>query len=509
LLSPGSFEGANGKEELPASASSSRDDAEAMSKLASMGSPSKLMLSNSHGGIEYAKETSRLMPGDRDRSADVDGASAWDWGAACAIAGSSANLMATSMGTGMLALPIAIYYSGAITGTILIILMAVLSDMSLLFLVKAAQRSGKSSLQDIGRHYLGPNGEMAVNMTLVALLVCASLAILLAVVELVVPLWRLAIEGNDSTIKDHAWYCQQWFVMLVCVLLVYPISIPNNLKPLRYSSGGAVVSIFLVFIFLVIRFCQNGVTKTAPIRMFVDSPVVALALPIQFLSYCSQFNVVGLYDELGRHKKHINKVIHISVGITCTLYTLFGVLAYLYFGDETQKYSMILDGFRNDKLMSVAGCMIALTNILKFPLIILPFRNTVNHILFGEYEYDLVVSMFETLLLLIIIYFLAWLVGDLALGLELSGPTVGVFICFILPAMLYYHSEKEQMKRNRMQRPNQMSRGQITAVIVGLLGVLIAMATVMGLVFQETSKHSGNQKGHKGNNTIAELFNPF
>ena len=404
-----------------------------------------------------------------------------------AIIGSAANLMATSMGTGMLALPIAVYYSGAVTGTVLIIAMAILSDISLVFLVNSAKQSGMTNLQELGRYFYGPNGELIVNVSLVALLLCASLSVLIAIADLLTPIWRhsLLVENYDH------WYCQKWFVMFLCVAVIYPISIPSNLAPLKWSSSGAVLSIFLVFIFLAIRFCQHGVTKDSKIDLFVDSPIAALALPIQGLAYASQFNVVGLYMELGQHKRHINTVIHSSCIITCVVYACFGLLGYLYFGEETGKYSMILDGFHNDTLMLVAGAMISLTNILKMPLIILPFRNTVNLILFGKSDFGLAVSAFETVFLLLVIYILARVVGDLALGLELSGPTVGVFVCFILPAMLCFKSDKEKLSKilpAHSYDENTYSRTQITALIVALLGVLMGLASVAGLVFQESDK---------------------
>ena len=402
-----------------------------------------------------------------------------------AMIGASANLMATSMGTGMLALPIAVYYSGAVTGTVLIIAMAILSDISLVFLVKAAKQSNTTNLQELGRYYYGHQGELIVNVSLVALLLCASLSVLIAIADLLTPIWQHALKTENY---DH-WYCQYWFVMLLCVAIIYPISIPNNLSPLKWSSSGAVLSIFLVFIFMGIRFCQHGVAKDSKIDLFVDSPIATLALPIQGLAYASQFNVVGLYTELGEHKRHINTVIHCSMAFTCFVYACFGLLGYLYFGQATGKYSMILDGFHNDKLMLVAGAMISLTNILKMPLIILPFRHTVNLILTGKEEFGLAISSLETIILLAVIYVLARLVGDLALGLELSGPTVGVFVCFILPAMLCYKADKEKWRNRGLSTylgEEHFSRTQITALVVGLLGVLMGMASVVGLVFQQT-----------------------
>ena len=105
-----------------------------------------------------------------------------------AVLGSGANLMATSMGTGMLALPIAVYYSGAVTGTVLIIAMAILSDISLVFLVNAAKQSGTKNLQELGKYYYGPNGELIVNVSLIALLLCASLSVLIAIADLLTPI---------------------------------------------------------------------------------------------------------------------------------------------------------------------------------------------------------------------------------------------------------------------------------------------------------------------------------
>ena len=123
------------------------------------------------------------------------------------------------------------------------------------------------------------------------------------------------------------------------------------------------------------------------------------------------------------------------------------------------------------------------------PLIILPFRHTVNLILTGKEEFGLAISSLETIILLAVIYVLARLVGDLALGLELSGPTVGVFVCFILPAMLCYKADKEKWRNRGLSTylgEEHFSRTQITALVVGLLGVLMGMASVVGLVFQQT-----------------------
>ena len=426
-------------------------------------------------------------------TADVDDALGEDEGltfsAVLAILSAAANLMATSMGTGILALPIAVYYSGAVTGTVMIIAMAIISDVSLVFLVEAAKHSGLGTLQQMGRFYYGPKGELMVNVSLILLLLCASLSILIAVQDLIAPLYR---EWLPVDHYQH-WWAKDWFIMLLCIVVIYPISISSNLKPLTYSSSGAVMSIILVFVLMNIRFCQHGVSKEGGIQLFVDSPVAALALPIQGLAYCNQFNVVGLYNELGPHKKHVYKVIHLSAIVTCVVYAIFGLVGYLYFGKDTKKYSMILAGFHNDKLMDVAGLMISVTNILKFPLIILPFRQTINFILFGEADYSLTMSAFETFLLLAVIYVLAWVVGDLALALELSGPTVGVFICFILPAMLYFKSEKGVRSRKRSrslgsigESKNDLSRSQIAAMIVGFLGIFMGLGTITGLIFQNT-----------------------
>jgi sodium-coupled neutral amino acid transporter 11 len=417
------------------------------------------------------------------------------WEAFTAMVGSAANLMATSMGTGMLALPIAVYYSGAVTGTVLIIAMAILSDISLVFLVNAAQQSGTTDLQGLGRYYYGPNGEMMVNTSLVALLLCAALSILIAIADLLTPIWQQSLQTDNY----DQWYCQKWFVMCLCCALIYPISIPSNLAPLKWSSFGAVMSIFLVFVFMCIRFVQHGVAKDSPIELFVDSPLAALALPIQGLAYASQFNVVGLYIELGPHKKRMKSVIHYSCAFTCVIYACFGLLGYLYFGAETGKYSMILDGFHNDTLMLVAGAMISLTNILKMPLIILPFRNTVNQILFGKTDISLLMSAFETVFLLILVYFLAVQVGDLALALELSGPTVGVFVCFILPGILAYKSDKEKL--SKLLPPyaydeESFSRTQISALVVAMVGALMGLASCVGLAFQESDDHHHHHHSH-------------
>ena len=77
----------------------------------------------------------------------VDGVAAAKAVRGGSIVGSIATLSATAMGAGILSLPIAISYCGAVLGTLLLLVFAVLSDVSLIMLLRASKATGLYDLE--------------------------------------------------------------------------------------------------------------------------------------------------------------------------------------------------------------------------------------------------------------------------------------------------------------------------------------------------------------------------
>lgn len=169
------------------------------------------------------------------------------------------NLSATAMGAAILSLPISFSYCGWLGGSILLLLIGLMSDYSLILLVKAARSSNEFTIEGIGRVYFGQKGALFVKCTLLALLFGAILILLIVMGDLTTPSFQhFALGGNflkdcPSCPNESTWWsgtqncttCQlpPWWsgratVSIVLTLLMFPLLMSRNLSALKYKSSS-------------------------------------------------------------------------------------------------------------------------------------------------------------------------------------------------------------------------------------------------------------------------------
>ena len=227
---------------------------------------------------------------------------------------------------------------------------------------------------------------------------------------------------------------------------VFPLTLARSLTSLRFVSLGAVIAVVLVTGAMALRFGQqeHPSRNVKPIKL---TSSVFLAMPVQFLAYCCQFNILPLYNELPENlKPHMPKVIHTTIlGIMVPLYIVFALLGYLAFGDKVQ--SLVLDDYKNDLLMTLMKAVIAVVNLVKLPLLALPTRQVINETFFGRAELDNPFATFlEMLIINLFITAAALALGDLRKAFDLVGSTSGVLIMFILPGAFAVQEARARMK---------------------------------------------------------------
>eukprot|EP00126_Sphaerothecum_destruens_P007930 Sdes_comp20033_c0_seq1m12820 len=345
------------------------------------------------------------------------------------------NLTATTMGAGILSLPVSFAYTGYFTGTLLLVMFAVFSDYSLVLLVKSARLCGAASLEELGFHCFGRVGAFAVKTVLMMLLFGFLIVSVIVVSDSMYPLYRDFLLPLYHPL--HAWFASKAFVSLLSIGLMFPLALSRTLSGLRFTSWLAVFSVVYLIFVMVSKFTARlSVSPSA--SGFQFSSKFAMALPIQSVAFCSQFNIIPLFDEMKVSERPLmNKVIHISIlGMGLTGYLLFGVLGYLYFGKEVD--ADILMQFDSEPIITIARLGIGLNLICKFPLVIMPFRNVLNDWLYPDHPFISNRFIFvETLAIVSLVYLMSLFLGELANAFALVGSTAGICVCFILPALFY------------------------------------------------------------------------
>jgi amino acid permease len=109
------------------------------------------------------------------------------WWADKAVWGSVGNLAMTAVGTVVLTLPAAAKETGWLIALGLVVLFAVLSDVSMIFLVHCGVLCGKDDYEHLGKCILGARGATAIRISLLVLLVGSLTSVNIIVADLVPP----------------------------------------------------------------------------------------------------------------------------------------------------------------------------------------------------------------------------------------------------------------------------------------------------------------------------------
>ena len=87
------------------------------------------------------------------------------------------NLFATTVGACMLSLPLSLDYAGLWLGSAMVLFFGLVSDRSLIYLVRSARITGSASYYECGARCLGAVGAKAVLVSLGALMFAAGVTV--------------------------------------------------------------------------------------------------------------------------------------------------------------------------------------------------------------------------------------------------------------------------------------------------------------------------------------------
>eukprot|EP00940_MAST-03C_sp_MAST-3C-sp2_P002295 g2295.t1 len=318
-------------------------------------------------------------------------------------------LTLTAMGAGILSLPATLYYGGYVTGLAVLAVFAVLSDYSLILLVRCASMTGLSSISAMANKLYGKRGEVMVSVVTLLLLFFAQIAMLIVIGDVLTPplqyfgtgdVYKTSCDDSDvnsscktalwaGTTRCDAdctsppWYFSRLMVSFVATAIYFPLSLFDELKALSASSTAAVVAILFVIVALCVELGRQGVVSSdddvsgAHLNAATPSWRVLMIPSVLSCAFCCHFNVLEVREEMRPSSKaRIESVIHKSIlGLVLLTYVICALVGYLLFGDKLHGCSDILTCFDStDRLMLVCSIAIGLVNVVKMPLIMIPTR---------------------------------------------------------------------------------------------------------------------------------------
>eukprot|EP00127_Corallochytrium_limacisporum_P002203 Clim_evm97s108 gene=Clim_evmTU97s108 len=388
----------------------------------------------------------------------------------------SVNLAMTALGSSILSLPVTIREGGWLGGTLMLMCFAFISDQSAMMLVNSAIAYKVPDLETLMETSYGPRGLLTLRVVLILILFAAYMAIMVIAGDLLVP--ALVSLLGDTWLGPYV--ANRFLVMAVVSVVAIPFTMQQTLNASRFVSTAGLVLTIVVAVGFAVKLGVDGPAGSAVhSRPFNGLSEMALILPIHALAYCCHFNVIALRNEMPRKTKHhFRKAVALAMyGLTMPLYVFFSLVAFLLFGSHTRG-DVLSGGDQKGYIVFWSQLAFGLVNVLKLPVIALPLRKIFNSTFFwASIDLKHWVNFTEMAGAAAIVFVVATSISSLETLFHIFGSTLGAYVTFIMPGMVYYRA----MKHIDNRREQWVALGMISlGIVVLIIGSYSTFIEVLG-----------------------------
>ncbi|XP_065368854.1 putative sodium-coupled neutral amino acid transporter 11 [Calliphora vicina] len=395
----------------------------------------------------------------------------------------SFNYINSIVGSGVIGIPYAFHRAGFGLGLMLLILVAYITDYSLILMVKCGHICGRFSYPGIMEAAYGKYGYYLLSLLqfMYPFLAMISYNVVVGdtlskVLVRLIPSWGSSMGAVRLGV-----------VFFVTVGIVVPLCLYKNVSRLARASFISLACVVFILFAVIIKLISGDykITDTAESWKFANSDVIP-ATGIMVFAFMCHHNTFLVYQSMrNATMERWEKVTHISIGFAWTVAALFGIAGYSTFralsqGDLLENYCW------NDDLMNFARVLFSISILLTFPIECFVSREIVRHMVHRfvlkepiseltdekdpKQEKGAEVDEYSRNITLAIV-FSAFVISPMTecLGsvLELNGLLAAIPLAYILPGLAYI-----QMDPNPL-----LSREKLPALGLVVFGALV---TILG-----------------------------
>ncbi|RZC63182.1 hypothetical protein C5167_024934 [Papaver somniferum] len=431
-----------------------------------------------------------LLPKHHRRLSAEESSSSGGGGRRASVTGAVFNVSTSIIGAGIMSIPATLKVLGVIPAILLILFIAVLSEVSVDFLLRFTS-SGKSTT------YAGLMGESFGRAGSVGLQICIMVTTLGTLIIYLIIIGDV-LCGTANTVSkgvtvEHLGILQEWFgthwwnsrtfaLLFMVIFVIAPLVLLKRVESLRFSSA---ISILLAVVFVAISTIMAisalwaGKTKTPKLvpDLVNSSSYFELftAVPVIVTAFTFHFNVHPIGNELNKSSDMVSAV-RISLVLCATIYITVGFFGYLLFGDSVlpdilanfdQNFGSKVGSVLND----VVRLSYALHLVLVFPLLNFALRINIDGLIFPK-SWPLLAShnirfLSLTFFLLAVIYLAAIAIPNIWYFFQFMGSTTALCLAFIFPGAIVLRDAHEiSTKKDRI----------LAGVMIGLAVIASSIA---------------------------------
>ncbi|GLG98888.1 Putative sodium-coupled neutral amino acid transporter 11-like Protein [Gryllus bimaculatus] len=346
----------------------------------------------------------------------------------------SFNYINSIIGSGVIGIPYAFQQAGFGMGLLLLFGVALITDYSLILMVRSGHLSGAFSYQGLMQAAFGKPG-----------------FVLLSILQFTYP-----------------------FIAMVSYNVVVGDTITKVLTRMTGVEADSLLArrefvVALATIFITIPLClYRDIAKLSKVSF----------LSLVFITFMCHHNTFLVYDSIeNANQQQWNIVTHASVLTSCCVTVMFGIAGYATFtgysqGDLLENYCPY------DDLMNISRAAFSITILLTYPIECFVTREVIENTFFSSRENEEQSPTYQhvaiTLTLVLTTYFISMTTDCLGVVLELNGVLAAVPLAYVLPALSYVKLEEGSL----------LSAKKLPALLLGLFGMVVA---ILGLVMLATN----------------------
>jgi sodium-coupled neutral amino acid transporter 11 len=347
------------------------------------------------------------------------------------------NLINTTVGSGILALPFAFRELGIVFGVIGLLVMGVLAASTLHFLSVTSHIRQRFSYKELAVDVFGTRiAGIVFELTITIVGGGALISYLIIIGQYLESLVGMLLTAMDASEMAHQIIGHRaMLIAITMVTIIFPLSSLRRIQFLSYSSILSVAGAFIVVVAVTFRSLQSAAAGTLSSSIYAigsfESAVIAF--PIICFSLTSHVTLLPMITEMKSPSvKKVSIIGASSVSACVFMYMTIAVFGYILFGDKTQ--DNILNSFdENDILILVAKIFITIVVILSYPLFLYATRECFENIFFAGKPFSWPRWLIETAIICVFTYTVAVIFPSIKSVLGLSGATGSTLAAFVYP----------------------------------------------------------------------------
>ncbi|OIT35377.1 PREDICTED: probable sodium-coupled neutral amino acid transporter 6 [Nicotiana attenuata] len=405
------------------------------------------------------------------------------------------NVSTSIIGAGIMSVPATLKVLGVIPAFILIVLVALLVDISVDFMLRFTY-AGESSktYAALMNESFGKIGSVAVQIAVMFTNLGCLIMYLIIIGDV------LSGQGEHLGVLQewfgiHWWNSRNFAILFIVLFVMLPLVLYRRIESLWLSSALAVLlAIVFVVICSVMAIIAILKGKTVSPRMLpqMDHQTsffnLFTAVPVIVTAFTFHFNVHPIGTELGKPAA-MSSAVKISLVLCAAIYFSIGIFGYLLFGDSIMPD--ILVNFDKSSGTSAISSMLndivrlsyAFHLMLVFPLLNFSLRANIDELIFPKKpilasDNKRFVSL--SLVLLAFSYIAAIFIPSIWYIFQFMGSTTGVCLAFIFPGAIALRDVHGISSR----------KDKIIAVIMIVQAVVTSLITIATNIYNMSGNSS-------------------